>query len=105
MSERDGNPREGKVDFFIHENSMMHKDIDNERMHETLRAVSEHNRKTVLSICISFVLIIIIFVTAYTIRTSVWLDTINRMNDRIVEMALGTPAEVDDAISVHQQSD
>ena len=78
------------VQFFVHENAMMHKDVDNERLHKTIR-----------TICLTFILIIVIFVTAYTIRTSVWLNTISKMNDTIVQLATG--AEVEDA--VHQQPD
>lgn len=90
------------IPFFVHENAMMHKDMDNERMHETVQKINEKNNKTVLTVCITFVAIIVIFVTAYTIRTNIWLNTITRMNDTIVEMAnRGGGAEVEDA--VHQQ--
>ena len=64
------------ISFFAHENAMMHKDVDNERAH-----------RTTLFVCIAFVLIVIIFVTAYTIRTSIWLDTITKLNAAIVELA------------------
>ena len=87
---------QANVDFFVHENAMMHKDVDNERMHGTIR-----------TICITFIAIIVIFVTAYTVRTSIWLDTINRMTNMIVEMSTGNQGagpEVDDA-TVHQQPD
>lgn len=69
------------IDFFVHENDMMQKDIDNERMHET-------HKKTVRDICLTFILIIVVFVAAYTVRTSVWLNTVNRMNDALLEMAM-----------------
>lgn len=64
------------ISFFTHENAMMHKDMDNERAH-----------KTILFVCITFLLIVIIFVTAYTIRTAVWLDTITKLNAAIVDLA------------------
>ena len=48
------------VDFFVHENDMMQKDINNERLHKTIR-----------SICVTFIMIIVIFVAAYTVRTSI----------------------------------
>ena len=64
------------ISFFAYENSMMHKDVDNERAH-----------RTTLFVCIAFVLIVIIFVAAYTIRTSIWLDTIAKLNAAIVELA------------------
>ena len=64
------------ISFFAHENAMMHKDTDNERAH-----------RTTLYVCIAFVLIVIIFVVAYTVRTSIWLDTIKQLNADIVERA------------------
>jgi len=71
------------ISFLAHENAMMHKDTDNERAH-----------RTTLFVCIAFVLIVIIFVAAYTIRTSIWLDTINKLVAEIVELACakGIPA-------------
>lgn len=64
------------ISFFAYENSMMHKDVDNERAH-----------KTTLFVCITFLLVVIIFVAAYTIRMNSFLDTINHMNAAIVELA------------------
>ena len=95
------------IPFFVHENAMMHKDMDNERMHDTIQKINEKNNRTVLTVCLTFILIIVIFVTAYTVRTSIWLNTITKMNDLIVTMANGnapTVPEVDDH-AVHQQSD
>ena len=92
------------IPFFVHENAMMHKDMDNERMHETIHKINEKNNRTVMAVCVTFIAIIVIFVTAYTVRTNIWLKTITRMNDTIVEMAnRGTGAEVDN--DVHQQPD
>mgnify|MGYP006935971132 CR=1 FL=1 len=64
------------ISFMSHENAMMHKDMDNERAH-----------RTTLFVCIAFVLIVIIFVAAYTVRTSIWLDTINKLVAEIVNIA------------------
>ena len=64
------------VSFLSHENAMMHKDMDNERAH-----------RTTLFVCITFLLIVIIFVTAYTVRTSIWLDTIKQLTADIVKLA------------------
>ena len=64
------------ISFLAHENAMMHKDTDNERAH-----------RTTLYVCIAFVLIVIIFVAAYTVRTNIWLDTVKSMNAAIVELA------------------
>ena len=67
--------QQAMVPFFIHENALWHKDQDNERAHRT-------NRNT----CIAFVLVIIIFVTAYTIRMQTWADTVLEMKNAIVEV-------------------
>lgn len=95
------------IPFFVHENAMMHKDMDNERMHETVQRINDKNAKTVLTVCLTFVLIIVIFVTAYTVRTSIWLNTITRMNDTIVEMASRNPTTVTEVADarVHEQPD
>ena len=68
------------VSYFVHEADMMHKDADNERMHETYR-------KTIKTICATFIILIVIFVTAYTIRTAIWQNTILKMNAAVMEMA------------------
>lgn len=78
MSEENLKEEPATIPFFVHENAMMHKDADNERMHKTLRIV-----------CATFLLIILIFVTGYTIRTNIWLKTINDMNNRLVEVTNG----------------
>lgn len=94
------------IPFFVHENAMMHKDTDNERMHETIKRISDNDVKSKRNMCITFILIIIIFVTAYTVRTNIWLDTVNRMNNTIIELANRTVksgTEVDH--DVHQQPD
>lgn len=70
------NKKQACISFLAHENAMMHKDVDNERAH-----------RTTLFVCIAFVLIVIIFVTAYTVRTSIWLDTVKQLNADIVELA------------------
>lgn len=64
------------ISFLAHENAMMHKDTDNERAH-----------RTTLFVCIAFVLIVIIFVAAYTIRTSIWVDTVNKLTAAIIDLA------------------
>ena len=72
--------KHAQIDFFVHENDMLQKDIDNERMHDT-------HRKTIRNICITFILIIVIFVVTYTVRTNIFLRTIDKMNDAILQMA------------------
>ena len=64
------------ISFLAHENAMMHKDTDNERAH-----------RTTLFVCITFIIITIIFVFAYTIRMNAFLDTIKEMNAVIVKLA------------------
>ena len=64
------------VSVFAYENALMHKDADVERAH-----------KTTIWVCVAFVLIVVIFVAAYTVRTSIWLDTINRLTAEIVDIA------------------
>lgn len=64
------------ISFFAHENAMLHKDEDNARAH-----------RTNIVICVTFLLIILIFVTAYTIRTNIWLDTVKGMYAALVELA------------------
>lgn len=68
--------KKGCISFFAHENAMMHKDMDNERMHKTIK-----------NICITFIAIIIVFVTAYTIRTAIWNNTVLELNKMIVELS------------------
>ena len=64
------------ISFMAHENAMMHKDTDNERAH-----------RTTLFVCITFVIITIIFVLAYTIRMNSFLSSINQLTADIVELA------------------
>ena len=68
------------VSFLVHENDMNHKDAENERLHETQR---KNHRTT----CLTFIVIIIIFVTAYTVRTNIWNNTIKEMNNAMLELA------------------
>lgn len=58
-----------------------------------IESMNTHNRRmliALLSVCITFILTIVIFVVGYTVREKNWLDTLTRM-----EVADG----------VHQQSD
>ena len=73
--------KERTVSAFEHENSLMHYGMVNKRSMIML-----------ISVCVTFVLITLIFVIGYTVRERNWLDTITRI----------TPvAEVADG--VHQQ--
>mgnify|MGYP007092164262 CR=1 FL=1 len=70
------------IPFFAHENALMHYNHANRRMLIAL-----------LSVCITFILTIIIFVVGYTVREKNWLDTLTRLQ---------TVTEVKDG--VHEQS-
>ena len=78
------------ISFFAHENSMMHKDLDNERLHETMNRMSEQHTKDIRNIIIGFFAVIMLFVVAYTIRTNIWNDTVREMTAEIVELANAT---------------
>ena len=68
------------VSFLVHENDMNQKDMENERLHETFK-------KTVFALGVTFILIITIFVTTYTVRTRIWNETIEKMTNAIIEVA------------------
>lgn len=64
------------VPFFVHENTMMHYNQANKRMLVAL-----------ITVCITFILTIVIFVFGYTVREKNWLDTIDRMRSTPVTEA------------------
>ena len=70
------------VPFFIHENAMMHKDADNERMAKIVKGQRIVN--IVQSVII--LLIVSIFVIMYTSRAQIWSNTIMEQNRTIVEV-------------------
>ena len=76
------NKNERTVSAFEHENSLMHYGMVNKRSMIML-----------ISVCITFVLITLIFVIGYTIREKNWLNTLTQIG--VTEVADG----------VHQQSD
>lgn len=73
------------VPFFIHENAMMHKDMDNERMAKIVKG------QRITNIIQSIVILLIVFfmVLFYTDRTRMWNDTIKGLNQTIVEVTHG----------------
>lgn len=79
--------QQASIPFFAHENAMMHKDVDNERLHETVKDITEKNNKTNRNMCITFIIIIMLFVVSYTVRTNIWNDTVRQMNAAVVELA------------------
>jgi hypothetical protein len=70
MDEKCRNCEEGKtcVPFFAHENTMMHYNFANRRMLIAL-----------VSVCLTFIITIIVFVNGYTAREKNWLDTLGRI--------------------------
>lgn len=56
------------IPFFVAENQVMHMDKTNKRMLIAL-----------LTVCITFILTIIIFVVGYTVRERNWLNTLSRI--------------------------
>lgn len=64
------------VSFFMHENAIMHKDMDNERAH-----------RTNLFVCLTVIILTLIFVFAYTIRMNSFIDLIKEMNAAIIQLA------------------
>lgn len=63
------NEQQACIPFFAHENVLMHYNHANRRMLIAL-----------VTVCITFVLTIVIFVTGYTAREKNWLETIDRLN-------------------------
>lgn len=72
------------IPFFAHENTMMHYNTANRRMLIAL-----------VTVCITFILTIVIFVFGYTVREKNWLDTLTRLNPQVTEAQDG----------VHEQPD
>ena len=59
------------IPFFAHENTMMHYNMANKRMLIAL-----------VTVCVTFVLTIIIFVFGYTVRERNWLNTLTDLQTR-----------------------
>lgn len=76
--------RQTCIPFFVAENQVMHMDATNKRMLIAL-----------LTVCVTFILTIIIFVVGYTVRERNWLNTLKQI----------TPAqEVSDGIQQQPNS-
>ena len=75
------------ISFFAHENAMMHKDMDNERLHETMKQIAEKDKINHRNTCLFFAIVILLFVVAYTIRTNIWNETVRQMTAAIMELA------------------
>ena len=68
------------VPFFMHENSMMHKDADNERLANIAKG------QRTINVVQSIIILLIVFIMAmfYTSRTKMWNDTIAKQNETII---------------------
>lgn len=60
--------RQACIPFFQHENTMMHYNMTNRRMLIAL-----------VTVCLTFIITIVVFVSGYTQREKNWLDTIQRI--------------------------
>ena len=78
MDEKEKAPMEKMpacIPFFAHENTMVHMSAANRRMFVT-----------VVCVCVTFILTIIIFTSAFTAREKAWLDTLSQIQQRNVEV-------------------
>lgn len=80
---RNCDEKQACVPFFAHENSLMHYNLANRRMLIAL-----------VTVCVTFILTIVVFVSGYTQREKNWLDTLNRIQQQNGEVQDG----------VHEQS-
>ena len=80
MSEKDHKTcdEQASVPFFIHENSMMHKDRDNKRM-----------MVICLSLCVTLIIVVVTLVSYYTSRTAMWNETITKLTATLAEVTNG----------------
>lgn len=76
--------RQACVPFFLHENAMMHYNHANKRMLVAL-----------VTVCITFILTIVIFVVGYTVREKNWLKTLKDMNPQMMEVHNGVQQQPD----------
>lgn len=67
---RNCDDKQACIPFFAHENTLMHYNHANRRMLIAL-----------VTVCVTFIVTIIVFVTGYTAREKNWLDTIGRMQN------------------------
>ena len=73
------------VPFFLHENAVMHKDMDNERMMQVVRWM----RSIVFALCLVVVIVVTTLVAYYTSRTAMWNDTITKLTVTLAEVSDG----------------
>ena len=66
------------IPFFDHQNTMMHYNWANRRMLIAL-----------VTVCVTFIITIVVFVSGYTQREKNWLDTIRNMGTPAAEVSDG----------------
>ena len=66
------NEQQACIPFFVHENTMMHYNHANKRMLVAL-----------ITVCITFILTIVIFVFGYTVREQNWLNTLSEIKTEV----------------------
>ena len=80
------------ISAFAYECAMAHKDADNERMAKEC----ERMHKTIRALALTFLLVILVFVVGYTIRTRYWLETLAKFQTTpIVEVQDGVHNQPD----------
>ena len=72
------------IPFFAHENTVMHMNLCNRRMLIAL-----------ITVCVTFILTIVIFVHGYTVREKNWLDTLTGLQNDTPAAAEATDAPDD----------
>ena len=70
--------KQAQVPFFMHENSMMHKDRDNKRM-----------MIICLTLCVTLIIVVVTLVAYYTSRTAMWNETITKLTATLAEVTNG----------------
>lgn len=85
------------ISFFAHENAMMHKDADNER----LANIAKGQRTVNLIQSVIILLVVFCMAMFYTYRTRMWNETIAKQNETIIKLLNERSPGVADGI--HEQ--
>ena len=85
------------ISFFAHENAMMHKDADNER----LANIAKGQRTVNLIQSVIILLVVFCMAMFYTYRTRMWNETIAKQNETIIKLLNERSQGVADGI--HEQ--
>lgn len=89
------------IPFFMHENAMMHKDADNERLAHIAKG------QRTINVIQSIIILLIVFIMAmfYTTRTQMWNSTISKQNETILKLLNERPPTTEVADGIYQQPD